>query len=121
MARPRNNPGELAELPTELRSDRPKGDRMGTLFIPNTLAIIRGSPNPDGARTLVDYLLSAEVEAKLAESESHQMPLNPEVHAELPEQIETPKTVKAMEVDFYKAADLWGEVQTFLIQEFEHP
>jgi GntR family transcriptional regulator len=28
MARPRNNPGELAELPTELRSDRPKGDQI---------------------------------------------------------------------------------------------
>jgi GntR family transcriptional regulator len=28
MARPRNNPGELAELPTELRSDRPKGEQI---------------------------------------------------------------------------------------------
>jgi GntR family transcriptional regulator len=28
MARPRNNPGDLAELPTELRSDRPKGDQI---------------------------------------------------------------------------------------------
>src|SRR5262249_46159386 len=46
--------------------DRPKGDRLGTLFIPNTVAVIRGSPNPEGARKLVDYVLSAEVEAKLA-------------------------------------------------------
>ena len=28
MARPRNNPGDLAELPTELRTDRPKGDQI---------------------------------------------------------------------------------------------
>ncbi|MDX6240072.1 MAG: GntR family transcriptional regulator [Kribbellaceae bacterium] len=28
MARPRNNPGDLAALPTELRSDRPKGDQI---------------------------------------------------------------------------------------------
>jgi GntR family transcriptional regulator len=28
MARPRNNPGELAELPTELRGDRPKGEQI---------------------------------------------------------------------------------------------
>jgi GntR family transcriptional regulator len=28
MARPRNNPGDLAELPTELRRDRPKGDQI---------------------------------------------------------------------------------------------
>src|SRR5262249_19985445 len=55
--------------------DRSQDDRMGTLFIPNTVAVIRGCPNPDGARKLVDYLLSAEVEAKLAETESHQIPL----------------------------------------------
>jgi GntR family transcriptional regulator len=28
MARPKNNPGDLAELPTELRTDRPKGDQI---------------------------------------------------------------------------------------------
>jgi len=37
---------------------------MGTLFIPNTLAIIKGGPNPEAARQLVDYLLSPEVEAR---------------------------------------------------------
>ena len=36
--------------------------QMGTLFIPNTLAIIKGSPNPEAAEKLVDYLLSADVE-----------------------------------------------------------
>src|SRR5207248_4791413 len=94
--------------------DRSRGDRMGTLFIPNTVAIIRGCPNPDGARKLVDYLLSPEVEAKLAETESHQIPLNPQVKALLPKKIERPEAVKNMEVDFDKAADLWDEVQTFL-------
>src|SRR5947207_4902986 len=48
--------------------DRPKDSPMGTLFIPNTLCILKGSPNPDGARKLVDYLLSPEVEGRLAES-----------------------------------------------------
>jgi iron(III) transport system substrate-binding protein len=98
--------------------DRPKGHKMGTLFIPNTLAIIRGCPNPDGARQLVDYLLSPEVEARLAESASHQIPMNPAVHARLPKEMETPATVKAMEVDFQKAADLWEETQKFLGEEF---
>jgi ABC-type Fe3+ transport system substrate-binding protein len=45
---------------------------------------LKGSPNPEGARRLVDYLLSAEVEKRLAELESHQVPLNPEVKATLP-------------------------------------
>ncbi len=70
---------------------------------------------------MVDYLLSADVEKRLAESESHQAPLNPEVTANLPPQIETPKTVRAMKVDFEKAAALWEEVQTFVRQEFAAP
>jgi iron(III) transport system substrate-binding protein len=100
----------------------PENPRMGTLFLPNTVAVIRGSPNPDGARKLVDYLLSAEVEKRLAESESHQIPLNPQVRADLPKEIERPQeaggTVKAMQVDFGKATDLWDEAQAFLRDEF---
>jgi iron(III) transport system substrate-binding protein len=98
--------------------DRPKGDRMGTLFIPNTVAVIRGCPNPEGARKLIDYLLSAEVEAKLAETASHQIPLNPQVKVRLPKEIERPEAVKTMSVDFEKAAALWDEVQKFLRDEF---
>lgn len=101
--------------------DRPRGDRMGTLFIPNTVAVLRNGPNPAGARKLVDFLLSPEVEAGLAESASHQIPLNPEVKAKLPPQIETPSTVKAMDVDWGKAADGWEETQDFLRNEFARP
>jgi iron(III) transport system substrate-binding protein len=97
------------------------GGRMGTLFIPNTLAIPRGCPNPGGARRLVDYLLSAEVEAKLAESEGAQIPMNPEVRVKLPAGFETPATVKAMRVDFAAAADHWDEAQKFLRDEFAGP
>jgi iron(III) transport system substrate-binding protein len=98
--------------------DRPKDDKMGTLFIPNTLCILKGSPNPDGARKLVDYLLSPEVEAQLAESASHQIPLNPEVKAKLPPQMQTPATCKVMDVDYDKAADAWNEAYEFLSREF---
>ncbi len=101
--------------------DAPADSPLGTLFIPNTLAILKGSPNPQGARRLVDYLLSAEVEKRLAESDSHQVPLNPEVRATLPRQIETPKTVRVLPVDFAKAADLWDETQTFVRREFARP
>ncbi len=101
--------------------DAPADSRLGTLFIPNTLAILKGSPNPEGARRLVDYLLSAEVEKRLAEGESHQVPLNPEVEAKLPRAIETPKTVRAMPVDFAQAAERWDEVQTFVRREFARP
>jgi iron(III) transport system substrate-binding protein len=96
--------------------------RLGTLFLPNTAAIIKGCPNPEGARKLIDYLLSADVEKRLAEAESHQIPLNPQVQAALPKEIERPReaggTVKSMQVDFGKATDLWDETQTFLRNEF---
>ena len=41
--------------------------QIGTLYIPNTLAVIKGSPHAAEARRLVDYILSPEVEARLAQ------------------------------------------------------
>ena len=99
----------------------PDADGIGTLFIPNTVAIVRGGPNPEGARKLVDYLLSPEIEKKLAEGPSRQLPLNPDVKADLPAALAAAGTVKRMEVDFEKAADLWNEVQAFLGKEFILP
>jgi iron(III) transport system substrate-binding protein len=99
----------------------PDADDLGTLFIPNTVAVIRGCPNPDAARKLVDYLLSPEIEAKLAQGASRQFPLNPEVKVDLPEALAAARTVKQMKVDFDKAAELWNEVQEFLGKEFILP
>jgi len=89
---------------------------LGTLFIPNTLAIIRGCPHQENARRLVAYLLSPEVEKRLAEGPSAQVPLNGEVDAKV--RIATPRTVKAMSVDFAAAADQWDAAAKFLTDEF---
>jgi iron(III) transport system substrate-binding protein len=101
--------------------DAPAGSKLGTLFIPNTVGILAGCPNPDGARKLVDFLLSAEVEKRLAEGESHQAPLNPEVKAQLPEQLRAQQAVRSMKVDFDRAAELYPEVGDFLRKEFARP
>jgi len=94
-----------------------QGDEgLGTLFIPNTLAIIKGCPNPDEARRLVDYLLAPPVEAKLAAGSSAQVPLNPQVQADV--RVQTPRTVKAMQVDFQSAAACWDTARRFLRDEF---
>ena len=92
--------------------------RMGTLFIPNTLCIPKGCPNPVGAKKLDDYLLSAEVEKRLAEGPSAQIPLNPKVEATLPPQIETPANLTVMRVDWAKAADFWDDAQNFVTNLF---
>jgi iron(III) transport system substrate-binding protein len=91
-------------------------DDLGTLFIPNTLAIIKGGPNPQAAKKLVDYLLSADVEKRLAAGPSGQIPLNPEVDVET--KVKTPREVKAMNVDWQKAANQWAHAARFIRDEF---
>ena len=91
-------------------------DGLGTLFIPNTLAIIKGSPNPEAAKRLVDYLLSPGVEEKLAAGPSAQIPLSLEADSDV--RVETPKTIKAMPVDFEAAADCWDNAAKFIRDEF---
>lgn len=91
-------------------------DQMGTLFIPNTIAVIKGGPNPEAAKALADSLLTPEVESTLAAGPSAQIPLMEGSTA--PARVETPATVKAMEVDFEAAADLWDEAAAFLRDEF---
>ncbi len=98
--------------------DAPEGSGRGTLFIPNTVAIIKDGPNPEGARKLVDFLLSPAVEEKLARAESKQIPLNPNVKVELPKEIEPARSARRLPVDFVRAAELWDEVQAFLRAEF---
>jgi iron(III) transport system substrate-binding protein len=91
-------------------------DAVGTLFIPNTLAIIKGSPHQAEAKALADHLLSPEVEAGLARGPSAQIPLLKSTTVEA--RVETPKTVHAMEVDFEAAARIWNKVAAFLVSEF---
>lgn len=92
--------------------------KCGVLFIPNTVALIKGGPNGKGGRQLVDFLLSEMVETKLAQSASKHIPLNSKVKAQLPNGFETPASARRLPADFERAADLWDEVQTFLRQEF---
>ena len=95
--------------------DQREGE-LGTLFIPNTLALVKDSPNPDTAERLVDYLLSEEVERSLAEGASAQVPLNPKVDQAA--RIETPQTIRAMNVDFERAAANWDRARMFLVEQF---
>src|SRR5439155_16554219 len=91
-------------------------DQLGTLFIPNTLAIIKGCPHADQARKLVDFLLSPPVEEQLARSASAQIPLHPAVRIE--SRVQTPQTVHAMPVDFPAAARHWQAAAQFIEREF---
>lgn len=91
-------------------------DGIGTLFIPNTLAILKNCPHPNEARQLVDYLLTPKIEEQLAASGSAQIPLHPAAKGS--PRVSSPAIVRAMRVDFRAAADRWPEVAAFLRDEF---
>ncbi len=47
----------------------------GAVLIPNTVALVHNAPHPAEGRMLIDYLLSKEVEERLAKMPSAQIPL----------------------------------------------
>lgn len=72
----------------------------GVLMMPNTLVLIKNSPNPENGKKLIDYLLSREVEAKLAASRSAQIPVREGVQG--PSGISVPAQEDVMVVDWAK-------------------
>lgn len=96
----------------------PDQDGMGTLLIPNTVAAIRGARNLEGAKALIEYLLSRETEKRLALGPSGQIPLrkdlqnDPEVLAAFPGRVLG--KVRPMVVDFEAAARSWQKANKFL-------
>jgi iron(III) transport system substrate-binding protein len=91
-------------------------DQIGTLFIPNTLALVKGSRNPEAGEQLLDYLLSSDAERRLADGRSAQIPLRKGVAAS--PRVKTPAEIRAMEVDWEAAAEKWDVAAEFLKDEF---
>ncbi len=73
-----------------------QGDGPGSFLIPNSIALVRGGPNPAAGRALIDFVLAREVEAALAASRSAQIPLRPGV----PRPAWIPADVKVLPVDW---------------------
>ena len=108
---------EIAKgMPVAIVYPDQRAEDVGTLFIPNTLSLIKDSPHPKEAEKLLDYLLSAEVEQRLAEGPSAQIPLQPGIEAS--SRVKTPAQVKAMNVDWTAAAAKWDTAAEFLKGEF---
>lgn len=51
-------------------------DSSGTLLIPNTVSLIKGAPNPESAKILINYLVSEKTEMLLSKCPSGQIPLH---------------------------------------------
>jgi iron(III) transport system substrate-binding protein len=89
---------------------------LGTLFIPNTLSLIKGSPHAEEADRLIDYLLSSNAEHRLADGPSAQIPLRKGVPAS--PRVKTPDQVRAMSADWSAAAEKWDTAAEFLKDQF---
>ena len=89
-----------------VRVGLPAGGRQvagKTICIPNTVAIIRGTRREADAKKLVDFLLSEECEAALANSKSRQVPLGPVDESKLPAEV---NELKKYVADAYPLAGL---------------
>lgn len=80
----------------------PDGAGLGVPVMPNMVSLIANAPHPDEGRQLIDYLLSADVERQLAQSEAVQIPLHAGVQG--PKNIPAIETFKPMTLDYTKAA-----------------
>jgi iron(III) transport system substrate-binding protein len=76
---------------------------IGTLLIPNTVALVKKGPNPQSGKKLIDFLLSEEVESLLAFGEAAQMPLRKGVKK--PSTLPDISEIKALEVDYSTVAE----------------
>lgn len=86
--------------------------QLGTLFIPNTVAIVQGTRHSRESKALVDFLLSRKVERMLAEGPSAQIPLSSQVQAT--SRVEPKEKPRAMQIDFQAAANRWDAAARFL-------
>jgi iron(III) transport system substrate-binding protein len=91
----------------------PDADGIGTLVMPTSVVLMAKGPNPEAGRHLVDYLLSADAERRMAHAAAH-MPLRPGVPT--PPGVKAVADIRAMEVDYGRVAEEMEQIQPWLRQ-----
>ena len=84
---------------------------LGTLIMPTSVVLMAGAPNPAAGRRMVDCLLSAETERRLAATAAH-MPLREDVEA--PEAMPAVSSIQPMVVDYAEIARSMKRIQPWL-------
>lgn len=105
-----------AGRPVEIVFPDSDANEMGTLLLPNTLALIKGCPHPEAGEALINFLLGEEVEAALAKGPSAQIPLHRK--ATTRSRACDPSGIHTMEVDFAEAARAFSAAAEFIENEF---
>jgi len=91
----------------------PDQDGMGTLVMPTAVVVIRGGPHPEAGEKLVDYLLSREVERRMAEVAAH-MPLRAGVST--PPNVKRVSDIRSMQIDYARVGAEMERIQPWLRQ-----
>ena len=91
-------------------------ESIGTLVMPNTVNLIGKSQHQENGKKLMDYLLSKETEAKLAQS-CAQMPLHKGV--DIPKDVASLDNIVPMDIDYQKTAIKLEEIQPYLKEWLE--
>jgi iron(III) transport system substrate-binding protein len=86
----------------------PDQDGEGTLAMPTTVALVKGSLHPELARKLIDYLLRKQTERALID-----------MHFARWSARAGPENIKAINVDYRKAAQVFGQAQREAISILE--
>jgi iron(III) transport system substrate-binding protein len=86
---------------------------IGTLLIPNTVSLVRGGPNPENGRRLLEFLISDEAEEILAHHQRGHIPLKAGIAR--PSDVRVPGEFEVMQVDF----DQVGRVIERRLREFD--
>lgn len=105
-----------AGLPVEIVFPDQGSEQIGTLRIPNTVAVIRNGPHPVAAMALANFLVSEDIEGRLAMGPSGQIPILPN-HPQESRALKG-QAVRWMQVDFEAAAQRWPTLSDELRQIF---
>lgn len=105
-----------AGLPIDIIYPDQEPSQLGTLRIPNTVAVLAGAPHPVAATALANYLVSEDTEGRLAMGPSGQFPIRPQ-HPQ-PSRAEPDTPVRWMDADFSAAAERWPSLAEELDQLF---
>jgi iron(III) transport system substrate-binding protein len=92
------------------------GEGMGTLLIPNSIALIKDGPNPEMGKKLIDFILSPEVEQLLAQSPSAQLPVREGITPRA--EVSAIRSANIMHADFEKAYEHILEANNYIKEHF---
>ncbi|MCX8061810.1 MAG: extracellular solute-binding protein [Anaerolineales bacterium] len=90
-------------------------DAIGTLIIPNTVALIAGASHPEPAKQLMEYLLSVEIEKQLLQTGWINFSLR---HTDIELPCPLPDDIKGMDVEYSQIYAALEKSQTALRELF---